>query len=68
MKLLLAEDDVRLGPAMAHMLRKKTGGIVDWVTSGSSAFDYATSTIYDVVILRLDDVRWRWLRYMCEAP
>lgn len=51
MKILLAEDDVRLGELTAHMLRKKTGGVVDWVTTGSSAFDYATSSRYDVVVL-----------------
>jgi DNA-binding response OmpR family regulator len=51
MKILLAEDDVRLGELTAHMLRKQTGGVVDWVTTGSSAFDYATASSYDVVVL-----------------
>jgi DNA-binding response OmpR family regulator len=51
MKILLAEDDVRLGELTAHMLRKKTGGVVEWVTTGSSAFDYATASSYDVVVL-----------------
>jgi len=51
MKILLAEDDVRLGELTAHMLRKKTGCDVDWVTTGSCAFDYATASSYDVVVL-----------------
>ncbi|MFD0674408.1 response regulator transcription factor [Cohnella sp. GCM10027633] len=51
MKILLAEDDVRLGELTAHMLRKKTGGLVDWVTTGNGAFDYATASSYDVVVL-----------------
>ncbi|WP_135557302.1 response regulator transcription factor [Paenibacillus cymbidii] len=51
MKLLLAEDDRKLGELTAHLLRKKTGGTVDWVTTGGDAFDYATASSYDVVIL-----------------
>lgn len=51
MKILLAEDDVRLGELTAHMLRKKTGGVVDWVTTGNLAFDYATASSYEVVLL-----------------
>ncbi|MGG1551007.1 response regulator transcription factor [Paenibacillus ferrarius] len=51
MKILLAEDDLRLGELTAHMLKRKTGGDVDWVTTGSSAFDYATASSYDVVVL-----------------
>jgi len=51
MKILLAEDDIRLGELTAHMLRKKTGCDVDWVMTGSCAFDYATASSYDVVVL-----------------
>ncbi len=51
MKILLAEDDARLGELTAHMIRKKTGAVVDWVTTGGSAFDYATASSYDVVVL-----------------
>ncbi|MFC5471349.1 response regulator transcription factor [Cohnella suwonensis] len=51
MKILLAEDDVRLGELTAHMLKKKTGCTVDWVTTGNDAFDYATASSYDVVVL-----------------
>ncbi len=50
MKVLLAEDDLRLGELTAHVLRK-TGAIVDWVTTGREAFDYAQASAYDVLIL-----------------
>jgi DNA-binding response OmpR family regulator len=51
MKILLAEDDIRLGELTAHMLRKKSGCTVDWVKTGCDAFDYATASSYDVVVL-----------------
>jgi DNA-binding response OmpR family regulator len=51
MKILLAEDDVPLGELTAHLLRKKAGCVVDWVTTGSSAYDYATASSYDVIVL-----------------
>lgn len=51
MKILLAEDDVRLGELTAHMMKKKAGCTVDWVTTGSDAYDYATASSYDVVVL-----------------
>lgn len=51
MKILLAEDDVRLGELTVHVLKKKTGCAVDWVSTGSDAFDYATASSYDVVVL-----------------
>lgn len=51
MKILLAEDDIRLGELTAHMLKKKTGCTVDWVMTGNDAFDYATASSYDVVVL-----------------
>jgi DNA-binding response OmpR family regulator len=51
MKILLAEDDIRLGELTVHMLKKKTGCTVDWVTTGNDAFDYATASSYDVVVL-----------------
>lgn len=51
MKILLAEDDVPLGELTAHVLRKKTGGTVDWVQTGNEAFDYAMASSYDVLIL-----------------
>ncbi len=51
MKLLLAEDDVKLGELTTYMLKKKTGCSVDWVQTGNDAFDYARASSYDVVIL-----------------
>lgn len=51
MKILLAEDDVRLGELTAHMIKKKAGCAVDWVTTGRDAYDYATASSYDVVVL-----------------
>lgn len=51
MKILLAEDDVRLGELTAHMIKKKAGCTVDWVTTGYDAYDYATASSYDVVVL-----------------
>jgi DNA-binding response OmpR family regulator len=51
MKILLAEDDVRLGELTMHMLKKKSGCSVDWVTTGNDAFDYASASTYDVVVL-----------------
>lgn len=51
MKILLAEDDIRLGELTVHMLKKKAGCAVDWVTTGDEAFEYATGSSYDVVVL-----------------
>ncbi|MGZ4111383.1 MAG: response regulator transcription factor [Tumebacillaceae bacterium] len=51
MKILLAEDDVPLGDLTAHVLRKKTGGTVDWVQTGNDAYDYAMASSYDVLVL-----------------
>lgn len=51
MKILLAEDDVRLGELTAHMMKRKAGYTVDWVTSGRDAYDYATASSYDVIVL-----------------
>lgn len=51
MKILLAEDDRQLGELTAHVIRKKTGGTVEWVQSGNEAFDYAMASPYDVLVL-----------------
>jgi DNA-binding response OmpR family regulator len=50
MKVLLAEDDVKLGKLIKHMLEKSTVQ-VDWVQSGDLALEYALYNPYDVVIL-----------------
>ncbi len=51
MKILLAEDDVRLGELTTHLMKKKAGYTVDWVTTGHDAYDYATASSYEVVVL-----------------
>ncbi|WP_416825375.1 response regulator transcription factor [Ectobacillus polymachus] len=51
MNILLAEDDLQLGELVAHMLKKKGGYHVDWVTRGDDAYDYAIASHYDVLIL-----------------
>ncbi|MCU6712914.1 response regulator transcription factor [Paenibacillus sp. J5C_2022] len=50
MHILLAEDDLRLGPLIVHMLGKE-GHAVDWVKDGIEALDYMETTSYDLVIL-----------------
>lgn len=50
MKVLLAEDDTRLGKLVKHMLAQSEVQ-VDWVTSGDMALEYALYETYDVVIL-----------------
>lgn len=51
MKILLAEDDLRLGKLILHKLTKENHS-VDWVTNGEDALNYTqTGQIYDVVIL-----------------
>ena len=50
MKLLLAEDDAKLGRLLVHKLKKEFHQ-VDWVLDGQSALDYAMAEVYDVVIL-----------------
>lgn len=50
MRVLLAEDDQRLGKLIVHMLQQKEIS-VDWVTSGDMAYEYAIYDKYDVIIL-----------------
>ncbi|WP_027416172.1 response regulator transcription factor [Aneurinibacillus terranovensis] len=51
MNILLAEDDMRLGELVVHLLRKKGGYQVEWVTEGDDVYEYATQSHYDVLIL-----------------
>ncbi|QFF98426.1 DNA-binding response regulator [Psychrobacillus glaciei] len=51
MKILLAEDDHRLGKLLEHMLKRKEGYNVEWYTNGRDAFEYARDSHYDVLIL-----------------
>lgn len=51
MNILLAEDDSRLGELTAHILKKKGGYQVEWLTEGDDVFAYATESHYDLLIL-----------------
>lgn len=50
MKILFAEDDKRLGKLTYFMLEKEFSH-VDWVENGEDAYEYASFTPYDVLIL-----------------
>ncbi|HBE80324.1 MAG TPA: DNA-binding response regulator [Firmicutes bacterium] len=50
MKVLLAEDDRRLGKIIKHML-EKSGNQADWVMRGDEVADYLEASCYDVLIL-----------------
>jgi DNA-binding response OmpR family regulator len=49
-KVLLAEDDQRLGKIIKHMLEKEAIQ-ADWVVRGDEVFDYVQASHYDVLIL-----------------
>lgn len=51
MRILLAEDDQRLGGLIVHMLKKKAGYAVEWVFTGEDAYLYASGSTYDLLIL-----------------
>ncbi|RXT05264.1 response regulator transcription factor [Ammoniphilus sp. CFH 90114] len=51
MNILLAEDDVRLGELIAHLLKKKGGYNVEWLMKGDEVYHYAVESHYDVLIL-----------------
>lgn len=51
MNILLAEDDLRLGELIAHLLKKKGGYQVEWLSEGTDVYDYAIASHYDVLIL-----------------
>lgn len=50
MHILLAEDDLKLGKLIVHMLKKNQHS-VDWVQDGEAAYDYALTVQYDTMIL-----------------
>lgn len=50
MRVLLAEDDAKLGNLIKHMM-EKVGIQVDWALRGDLALDYAIHSPYDVIIL-----------------
>lgn len=68
MRLLIVEDDLALGDALALGLRQ-LGHVVDWFTQGAEAHRALTSTAYDATIMDLglsgeDGLHWlqRWRR------
>ena len=50
MRVLLAEDDLRLGKLIKYMLEQNDIQ-VEWITDGSDIYEYATYTEYDILIL-----------------
>ena len=50
MRVLLAEDDRRLGKLVQYMLEQNKIK-ADWVTNGSEVYEYAMYTDYDILIL-----------------
>lgn len=50
MRILLVEDDIRLGPLVEYKLAKQLHS-VDWVTDGGMALDYMEAARYDLFIL-----------------
>ncbi|MED1854676.1 response regulator transcription factor [Brevibacillus borstelensis] len=51
MHILVAEDDLMLGQLIAHLLKKKGGYQVEWLTTGDDVCEYALKSHYDVLIL-----------------
>lgn len=50
MKVLLAEDDLKLGKLIKYML-EQNGITTEWVTEGDMIYDYAMYDEYDVLVL-----------------
>ena len=50
MRILLAEDDSRLGKLIEYMLAQNKFN-VEWITNGADIFEYAMYSEYDVLIL-----------------
>ena len=50
MRVLLAEDDLRLGKLIQYMLEQNDID-VEWVTDGNDIYSYATYAEYDILIL-----------------
>ena len=50
MRVLLAEDDKRLGRLIEYMLAQKRIQ-VEWITTGTDIFEYAMYSEYDILIL-----------------
>ena len=50
MRVLLAEDDKRLGNLIQYMLEQNKFS-VEWITNGSDIYEYAMFSEYDILIL-----------------
>ena len=50
MRILLAEDDARLGKLIEYMLAQNKFN-VEWITNGADIFEYAMYSEYDILIL-----------------
>lgn len=50
MKVLLAEDDLKLGKLTQYML-EQNGIATEWITTGDAIYDYAMYEEYDVLVL-----------------
>ena len=50
MRVLLAEDDKRLGKLIKYMLEQNEI-TVEWVTSGDAVYEYAMYDEYDILVL-----------------
>ena len=50
MKVLLAEDDLKLGKLTQYML-EQNGIATEWLTTGDAIYDYAMYEEYDVLVL-----------------
>ncbi|WP_286885716.1 response regulator transcription factor [Aneurinibacillus sp. UBA3580] len=50
MRILLAEDDRKLGNLIAHMLKKERYA-VDWTMNGMEAYERSEAELYDLLIL-----------------
>jgi len=51
MKILFAEDDIRLGKLITHMLKKQGKYHAEWVDNGKEALFLASNFYYDLIIL-----------------
>ena len=50
MRVLLAEDDKKLGNLLKYMLEKNEIA-AEWVTAGDMAYEYAIYDEYDILVL-----------------
>ena len=62
MRVLLAEDDLKLGKLIQYMLEQNQLA-TEWVKDGEQAYDYASYDEYDVIILDwMMPKMWRYVK------